>query len=141
MTVPTPSQVRVVRIYAVPDALSLRGGGGSFGMYWPAQNPLSSEWSWIDASGWCLDAGDTVGEVAWQVVAGDGALMVLDSGVAAGGLFAGLLITGGTPGISYIIRILLTGAFTGQQIALDVTLPITASGLNLTLGALVGRQQ
>jgi hypothetical protein len=131
MTIPSPSLVRTVSLDTVDQVLSNRGGIAPSYLL-PGQNPLDRLWSWINATGWCNDIGDVIGQVGWQIIGGDGALSVLQSTVARAepysSMFAGVRVTGGTVGSNYLIRIRITGLNTGEQRAVDVEIPIIAGG-------------
>jgi hypothetical protein len=79
---------------------------------------------WINAQGWCEDVCDTIGQIAYPAVLPDPSLTIRATAISADGLSAGILFAGGTPGTFPRIRIVLTGASTGIQKALDALLPI-----------------
>lgn len=128
MGAPVPSTVRVVKLY--PGGAGPGRGllGPNAVLAWPQQNPLSAEWYWIDATNWCSDISDTIGQVGQQFVAGDGAIVVRSTAISADGLQAGFLLTGSTPGITYVLRTRLTGRATGVQKATDIRILGSAQG-------------
>ncbi len=129
MPPPIPSSVRVVRLYTGDQMLSTRGITPTAGLRWPAKHPLDDElpW-WIDATGWLTDphgrVWDTIGQIAYPTTLSDSALSITGTVISADGLQAGIYFAGGTPGQSSLLTFVLTGAATGEQKGVSVTLPI-----------------
>lgn len=133
MTSLVPSRLRTVRIDRERAPMRSRGLVGPTTRYrLPDQNPLDRQWSWIDATAWCEDISDVIGQVGWQIIGGDGALSVVQPAILRdppySSLFAGARITGGTIGQTYLLRARLTALNTGEQRTVDVQLPIAAGG-------------
>ena len=112
MTVPVPSQVRVVRVYTVDQQLSARGGNVAT-LLWSTKHPLDIEWWWVDATGWCQDIGDVIGSFTTDnavFTGGDGLMSILATAKSVDNLQAGIRFLGGTPGSTYTITVTLNGS-------------------------------
>jgi hypothetical protein len=128
MTVPAPSTVRTIKIYPGGRGPNMGLLGPNAIRSWPNQHPLSSDWSWLNATQLCADWGEQLlSPPGKSITGGDGMLQVLQSGISADGMQAGLLLTGGTPGILYTITMRLTGVISGRQEAFDVRLLISGA--------------
>lgn len=119
-----PSAVRSFEIY--PGGA--RPGQGLVGPNalprWVAKHPLEDNGWWINASKWCADIADTIGQVAYPATLQDPLLVIKATAISADGLWAGIRFEGGTPGMLSKIRIVLTSAVSGVQTAVDALLPI-----------------
>jgi hypothetical protein len=126
MTTPTPSQVRVVRLYSGAQMLSTRGVTPTVPLQWPSKHPLDSDWWWIDATGWCQDIGDIISSFTTADVAitcGDGALSALATAISSDGYQVGIRFIGGTSGQRYGITVSLTGSLGIDSDSFDVAFP------------------
>lgn len=130
MTIPEPSQIRVVRINGERAPIRSRNLVGPTTRYsWPALYPLIPAWSWVDARIWCKDG---VAErllfpigVGWSPA--DGRLLGFTPILGRDGMQFGLLpriAPGGLArGALYIATVHLIGASTGKAEAFQIAMP------------------
>lgn len=130
---PVPSRVRLVQIYPAGRAPNMGLVGPNAILQWTPKHPLDGDWWWVGATAWCRDIDDIIGQIAWQLVGGDGALSVTDQTISTDGMFGGLFLRNGTPGQLYTLRIRLTGLSSGSQISRDILLPVESTAPILPL--------
>jgi hypothetical protein len=136
MVAPTPSLIRVVRIYAGNAGPNAGLLGPNAILAWPPKHPLDVDWWWIDATVYCADIDDVLGSFTPTdafFTGGDGGMTILAVALAPSGLMAGVRVLGGTPGVTYIITVILNGSLGANVKSLDISL--LCSG-DLPLGAL-----
>lgn len=126
MTAPTPSAVRVVRIYSGAQMLATRGITPTVPLQWPAKHPLDIDWWWIDATAWCQDISDIITNFAASDVllsGGDGTLSVIATAISADGHQVGMRWIGGTSGQNYTATVMLRGSQGADVEAFDISFP------------------
>lgn len=132
MAIPEPSRVRVVHIYPGGRGPNMTLQGSNALKTWPALNPLSTEWNWINASLWCEDiklAGgqpETIAQVGVQILGGDGKLQLISTTISSDGQQAGLLLSNASPEEVYVVRVRLTAEQSFVQTTIDIRLPVSA---------------
>jgi hypothetical protein len=119
-----PSKIRQFRIYSGLNSYSPESATRPALYKWSPKHPLEENAWWVDASGLCKDIDDTIQQVGYSVLCGDGRLFVDTWGLSECQRWAGLWLRGGTPNTPYRIRVHLTfkssGAFWGGDVHLQV---------------------
>jgi hypothetical protein len=104
-------------------ARPIRAGGAS-PILWGIKHPLDSDYWWVDATLFCNDLGDTIGQAGRSIVAGDGALTIPSVAISSDGMKAGFKLCQGTSGVSYVVRTHLTFLETAERVTFDLLLQV-----------------
>jgi len=123
-----PSRVRSFRIYSGQNSLSPTRAPNPLLYKWSPKHPLEANHWWVNAEALCGDLQDVILTAGYSVIDSDGVLVISEWCLTDCGRWAGFWLEGGTPGLTYKIRLHLTFAASRASWAGDVMIQVAALG-------------